>query len=244
MTRTTATSTATRARTTRSGWHTSPRRCTTWRRGGVSRCARCSTWAPAWGMWRDWYRTNHPGVFLQSIDVSEHACATWGHDQLDIAEWRPSAPFDLVICHSVLQYIDDDRVVRAIEHLATATRHVIYLEIPTTHDLLHTVDPERTDLHIFRRDGDWYRHAAGAPLPAGGCRPVGAARRHADVRTRGQPLILGESLGRAGRPCGTAPDQASDARSAAVDRSRAPHTMGDSRCQPSAWASVSDRPRW
>jgi SAM-dependent methyltransferase len=109
------------------------------------------------GMWRDWYRTNHPGVYLQSIDVSEHACATWGHDLLDIAEWRPSAPFDLVICHSVLQYIDDDRVARAVEHLAAATRHVIYLEIPTTHDLLHTVDPERTDLHIFRRDGDWYR---------------------------------------------------------------------------------------
>jgi trans-aconitate methyltransferase len=109
------------------------------------------------GMWRDWYRAQHPSVYLQSIDVSAYACATWGHDQFDIAEWRPSAPFDLVVCHSVLQYVDDERVVRAIDHLAAATRHVLYLEIPTTDDLLHVADHERTDLHIFRRTGHWYR---------------------------------------------------------------------------------------
>jgi SAM-dependent methyltransferase len=109
------------------------------------------------GMWRDWYRTNHPTVHLQSVDVSEYACATWGHDHLDISEWRPSAPFDLVICHSVLQYIDDDRVVAAIEHLAAATRHLLYLEVPTTGDLMYIIDPERTDLSVFRRTGRWYR---------------------------------------------------------------------------------------
>jgi SAM-dependent methyltransferase len=109
------------------------------------------------GMWRDWYREQHPSVYLQSIDLSEYACATWGHDHLDIAEWRPSAPFDLVVCHSVLQYLDNERVVRAIDHLAAATRHVLYLEIPTTDDLLHVADPERTDLHIFSRTGRWYR---------------------------------------------------------------------------------------
>ena len=109
------------------------------------------------GMWRDWYVAHHPGVFVQSIDTSEHACATWGHDLLDISKWRPSAPFDLVICHSVLQYIDDEPVARAIENLGAATRHVLYLEIPTTADLAQIVDPDRTDLDLFSRTGDWYR---------------------------------------------------------------------------------------
>jgi SAM-dependent methyltransferase len=109
------------------------------------------------GMWRDWYRAHHPDVRVHSIDISEYACTTWGHELRDIAEWRPPATYDLVVCHSVLQYVDDERTVRAFEHLAAATRHVLYLELPTTGDLLHIVDPERTDLHVFSRTGAWYR---------------------------------------------------------------------------------------
>ena len=113
------------------------------------------------GLWRDWYRTTHPTVRVTSVDVSEYACATWGHERRDIAEWRPRRRFDLVVCHGVLHYVDDRRVDRAIDNLAAATRHLLYLELPTAHDLAEIVDPERTDLHAHRRSGTWYRRRLG-----------------------------------------------------------------------------------
>mgnify|MGYP000877968386 CR=1 FL=1 len=98
-----------------------------------------------------------------SVDISEHACRTWGHECRDIATWRPEQVFDLVVCHSVLQYLDDDAATAAIEHLALATGAVLYLEAPTADDFDHVVDPDRTDMPdnpdttVHRRSGDWYR---------------------------------------------------------------------------------------
>ncbi len=109
------------------------------------------------GMWRDWYRLNHPKVRVVSIDNSEHACATFGHQLRDIATWQPARPFDLVICHSVLHYLDNRAVTTAIDNLAAATRYVMYLELPTTDDLAHVVDRESTDLDVHERAGAWYR---------------------------------------------------------------------------------------
>lgn len=109
------------------------------------------------GMWRDWYRNTHPEVAVRSLDVSEHACRTWGHERRDISSWLPDAEFDLVICHSVLQYLDDDEFVSAVEHLAAATASVLYLELPTARDLSSVVDPQRTDMTVHRRTGAWYR---------------------------------------------------------------------------------------
>lgn len=108
------------------------------------------------GMWRDWYREQHPSVAVRSVDVSEHACRTWGHELRDIATWRPGRAYDLVVCHSVLQYLDDAAATAAIEHLAAATAWVMYLEVPTADDLAELVDPERTDMDVHRRPGEWY----------------------------------------------------------------------------------------
>ncbi|MFZ9628609.1 MAG: class I SAM-dependent methyltransferase [Ilumatobacteraceae bacterium] len=129
------------------------------------------------GMWRDWYHVTHPTVRVASIDVSDYACATWGHQRRDIAQWRPGRPFDLVVCHGVLHYIDNAHVEQAIVNLAAATRHVLYLELPTTADLRDIVDPDRTDLQAHRRTGTWYRRrlevyfrqiGAGLWVPRGG----------------------------------------------------------------------------
>lgn len=109
------------------------------------------------GWWRDWYREHHPGVRVTSVDVSEHACREFGHQRRDIAEWAPGRPFDLVVCHGVLHYLDDRRATRAIANLTRATRHVLYLEVPTTDDLRHVVDREATDLDVHARPGEWYR---------------------------------------------------------------------------------------
>lgn len=109
------------------------------------------------GMWRDWYREHHPAVRVRSVDISEHACRTWGHERRDISRWRPSRQYDLVICHSVLQYLADDDAAAAIANLAAATGWVLYLEAPTAADLALRVDPARTDMDVHRRAGAWYR---------------------------------------------------------------------------------------
>lgn len=109
------------------------------------------------GLWRDWYRREHPDVKVVSVDISEHACRTWGHQRRDISVWAPRWPSDLVVCHGVLHYLDDAAAERAIENLARATRHVLYLEAPTALDLAEVVDPERTDMDVHGRSGRWYR---------------------------------------------------------------------------------------
>ena len=109
------------------------------------------------GMWRDWYKDNYPSTKLLSVDVSEHACKTWGHQQRDIATWKPRGKYDLVVCHSVLQYLDNSQFVNAVENLASATRHLLYLELPTTQDFNTIVDPTGTDLQVYQRSGSWYR---------------------------------------------------------------------------------------
>lgn len=109
------------------------------------------------GMWRDWYKINFPNTKLLSVDISEHACKTWGHEQRNIAEWKPRGKFDLVVCHSVLQYLDNSSFVNAIDNLASATRYLLYLELPTTQDFNTIIDPTATDLDVYKRSGSWYR---------------------------------------------------------------------------------------
>jgi SAM-dependent methyltransferase len=109
------------------------------------------------GFWRDWYRENHPTVKVLSTDVSEFACATYGHKRADIATWSPPRKFDLVICHSVLQYPDNTATRAAINNLAAGARHFMYLEIPTSSDFDDIVDTDVTDMSVHRRSGTWYR---------------------------------------------------------------------------------------
>ena len=109
------------------------------------------------GYWRDWYAEHHPRVKVRSIDVSEHACKKYQHELRDISTWRPEKGFDLVICQSVLQYLPNNMADSAIQNLASATRKVMYLEVPTSSDLENVVDRQSTDLDIYWRKGEWYR---------------------------------------------------------------------------------------
>lgn len=110
------------------------------------------------GYWSDWYRKNFSGTKVVSVDVSEHACKKYGHQQHDISTWAPSRQFDLVVCQSVLQYLDDQSARAAIKNLAKATKHVLFFEVPTTRDLRHNVDRSVTDLEIYARAGKWYKN--------------------------------------------------------------------------------------
>ncbi|HEX9259375.1 MAG TPA: class I SAM-dependent methyltransferase [Acidimicrobiales bacterium] len=109
------------------------------------------------GFWRDWMTENRPKVRYRSVDVSEYACSRYGHENRDISRWRPSRPYDLVVCQGVLQYLDDGAAASAVANLAAATRHLLYLEVPTRADLRGVLDTERTDLDVHWREGRWYR---------------------------------------------------------------------------------------
>jgi 2-polyprenyl-3-methyl-5-hydroxy-6-metoxy-1,4-benzoquinol methylase len=109
------------------------------------------------GYWRDWLAVAHPATTYHGVDASEHACRRYGHERADIAVWRPPRKYDLVVCQSVLQYLDDAGAGRAIETLAAACRGLLVVEVPTVADRDTVIDPVGSDLGVSWRTGSWYR---------------------------------------------------------------------------------------
>jgi hypothetical protein len=110
------------------------------------------------GYWGDWVAANRPRVRYHGIDVSEYACRRYGHELADLAMWEPSRRDDLVVCQSMLQYLDDDAADRAVGVLADACAGVLFLEVPTIADRDTVIDPAGSDLDVHWRTGRWYRH--------------------------------------------------------------------------------------
>jgi SAM-dependent methyltransferase len=108
------------------------------------------------GAWRGAVRRLLPEVRYRSIDVSPYACSRYGHERRDISRWRVRERFDLVVCHSVLQYLPDDAAERAIESMAAMCRGMLYLETITRADV-EVLDRERTDMEMHLRSAGWYR---------------------------------------------------------------------------------------
>jgi SAM-dependent methyltransferase len=109
------------------------------------------------GFWRDALARSHPRVTYHGIDISEHACRRYGHERADLVTWRPRRRYDLVVCQSVIQYLDDADAGTAIGTLTDACRGLMWLEIPTVDDREHSIDPSATDLDVHWRTGRWYR---------------------------------------------------------------------------------------
>lgn len=108
------------------------------------------------GLWGRWFQRYRPKVSFRSIDVSPHACRRFGHERRDIASWQARRSFDLVVCHSVLQYLDDARAERAIGNIGAMCRGLLYLEAITSEDRA-ILDEASTDLRIHLRPERWYR---------------------------------------------------------------------------------------
>jgi SAM-dependent methyltransferase len=100
---------------------------------------------------------HHPTIRYRGTDISKHACKTYGHLNVDIATWQPKRHYDLTICLSVLQYLDNRQITEAVNNLAGATRSLLYLEIPTTWDRDHVINPEATDMNVHWRSGRYYQ---------------------------------------------------------------------------------------
>jgi hypothetical protein len=109
------------------------------------------------GLWRDWFKKHATKVRYRTTDVSEYACARYGHEQRDISKWRARERFDLIVCQGVLPYLDDRAAGKAIENLAAMSRGYLYLEAITREDLAAVCDLGATDVEIHRRPVRWYR---------------------------------------------------------------------------------------
>jgi trans-aconitate methyltransferase len=109
------------------------------------------------GYWGSWLAEHRPRVRYRGIDVSAHACRRYGHERADLATWEPPGRFDLVICQSVLQYLDDRGADHAIGALGRATAGLLFVEVPTLADRSTVIDPAASDLDVHWRTGRWYR---------------------------------------------------------------------------------------
>src|SRR5262245_29646009 len=66
------------------------------------------------------------GARYVGLDVSEYLCRRYGWTQGSIADFQPAAPFDLVVCYDVMQYLDDRAAALAMANLGRLSRIALY----------------------------------------------------------------------------------------------------------------------
>lgn len=109
------------------------------------------------GYWRAAAAKLWPRARYTGIEVSAYLCDRHGWTRASIVDYAPGRRFDLVVCQSVLQYLDARDAARAIDNLATLARGAVYIEAPTREDWVQTCDRSRTDGDVHLRPADWYR---------------------------------------------------------------------------------------
>ena len=98
-----------------------------------------------------------PKASTLGVEVSEHLCAQHGWTHSAAAEFSAPTPFDLVVCHDVVQYLDDGEAVRAIANLARLCRGALVFGVLTREDWDQNCDRSRTDAEVHLRAARWYR---------------------------------------------------------------------------------------
>lgn len=98
-----------------------------------------------------------PRASYHGIELSAYACKRYGWQQASILHYTSATPFDLVICHDVLQYLDARDAGRAIANLDRLCRGFLYFSVLTSEDWRDNCDQSRTDGNVFLRDARWYR---------------------------------------------------------------------------------------
>ncbi len=91
------------------------------------------------------------------LEVSEYLCRRYGWTQGSVADFRPAAPFDLVVCFDVLQYLDDRAAARAMANFGRLSRVALYFSALTIEDWRNNCDRLRTDGNVNLRHAAWYR---------------------------------------------------------------------------------------
>ncbi len=113
------------------------------------------------GFWRDVLHEHFPDTSYTGVEFSAHLCEQLGWTRGSVVDYSAATPFDLVICHDVLQYLTREKAVIAIENLASLCRGVLYFAVLTKRDWRENCDRSRTDGDVYLRSGDWYRRQLG-----------------------------------------------------------------------------------
>jgi 2-polyprenyl-3-methyl-5-hydroxy-6-metoxy-1,4-benzoquinol methylase len=98
-----------------------------------------------------------PRAHYVALESSAYLCQRYGWREGRIEEYRSRAPFDVVICYDVLQYLAATAAQRALANFARLCRGVLYFTALTRHDYEHNCDQSRTDAGVHLRSADWYR---------------------------------------------------------------------------------------
>lgn len=98
-----------------------------------------------------------PDATYIGLEVSEHLCQEHGWVNESLADYRPRARFDLIICYDVMQYLSDRESVRAMANLARLSRGALYFHAPTQEDWRDNADRDTSDSNIALRGASWYR---------------------------------------------------------------------------------------
>ena len=91
------------------------------------------------------------------LEASEYLCRRYGWLQGSLADFKARAPFDLVVCYDVLQYLDDRAAARAMANLGRLSRGAVYFSALTIEDWRSNCDRSRTDRDVNMRPAAWYR---------------------------------------------------------------------------------------
>ncbi len=110
------------------------------------------------GQLRPAVREFFPRARYVGLEASDYLCRRYGWIQASVADYVPKVPFDLVICHDVLQYLEDDRVAsQALRNLGRLCRGALYFSVLTAGDWRRNADRARTDSGVQLRSAAWYR---------------------------------------------------------------------------------------
>ena len=109
------------------------------------------------GMLRSPLRRLLPRASYVGLEASEYLCGRYGWQPGSLESYRVATPFDLVVCHDVLQYLDDSAARRALANLGRLCRGVLYFTALTAEDWRRNCDQRRTDSNVHLRPAAWYR---------------------------------------------------------------------------------------
>lgn len=116
------------------------------------------------GDWHDALKKLRPRIRYWGVDISEYAVNRYGHrrnihlgsaENLDAIDGLPDG-VDLVICSSVLNYLDAKALPRALRQLAGRADGVAFLELYTQEDFDADLLAGDTE-PMSRHPAGWYR---------------------------------------------------------------------------------------
>jgi SAM-dependent methyltransferase len=109
------------------------------------------------GLMRAPLRRHFPRASYAGLEASAYLCKRYGWELGSAATFASRRPFDLVICHDVLQYLADREAAAALGNLAVLCRGVLHFGALTTEDWESHCDRRCTDRDVHLRPGAWYR---------------------------------------------------------------------------------------